>query len=304
MLLLGHGGNMQYVFLVNVFSLGNEISEIVGRIEIVARTLKLDYKIEFNSSSVTTEDILDRYKNSQNIIISLGGDGTINRTLNGIVGTKNALGFIPYGTGNDFYRSARELLDEGINKVDLVRINDRYFINVCCFGIDADIANTDVLIHSKLIPKSQRYNISIINHFLKYKARRMRVIVDGNVYDQEFTTVAVCNARYYGGGYKVGTNALMNDGLVDVYMADKMSKLGMADLILGMKQGKHETSPSVRVLKTSKLRIETEEEVICNIDGDKLSGTTFDIEVIPQGIDVFYNQHMISEVADSKILKL
>ncbi len=60
----------------------------------------------------------------------------------------------------------------------------------------------------------------------------------------------------------------------------------------------------MRILKTNKLRIETEDEVTCNIDGDKLSGTTFDIELIPQGIDVFYNQHIIDEVAENKTLKL
>jgi len=294
---------MKYVFLVNSFSITNNIEALLSRIITVAKELKLDYQIEVNSEDESTEDILNKYKDSRNIIICLGGDGTINRTLNGIANTKNILGYIPFGTGNDFYKSNKELLKDGINKIDLVKINDKYFINVACFGIDADIANTDELIHSSIIPKSQRYNISIINHFLKYKARHMNVLIDGKAYDKDYTTVAVCNARYYGGGYKIGTNAELNDGVVDVYLIDKLKKLKMASLILGMKQAKHENDPAVNMIRTNKLTIECDDQVLANIDGDKIEANRFDIEVIPNGIEIYYDQHLIDEITKIKIKK-
>ena len=294
---------MKYIFLVNSFSLKNNTETVMNRIITVSKELKLDYKIEVNSDELSTEDILAKYKDSRNIIICLGGDGTINRTLNAIANTNNVLGYIPFGTGNDFYRSNQELLKDGINKIDLVRINDKYFINVACFGIDADIANTDELIHSSLIPKSQRYNMSIINHFLKYKARHMKVICDGKEYESDYTTIAVCNARYYGGGYKIGTNAELTDGVVDVYLIDKLKKLKMASLILGMKQAKHENDPAVKLIRTNKLSIECDDEVVANIDGDKIESNKFDIEVIPNGIEVYYDQHLIDEIKKVKMKK-
>ncbi len=64
----------------------------------------------------------------------------------------------------------------------------------------------------------------------------MKVIIDNKEYDQNYTTVAFCNEHYYGGGYKIGTNANLNDGSVDVYLVDKLKKLKMASLILGMKK--------------------------------------------------------------------
>ena len=294
---------MKYVFLVNRFSLKDNTNDVIARIITVANELNLDYQIEVNSSRLSTEDILDKYKDSRNIIICLGGDGTINRTLNGIVNTKNVLGYIPFGTGNDFYRSNKEILSEGINKIDLVRINDKYFINVGCFGIDADIANTDELIHARLIPKPLRYIFSLICHFFKYKARHIKVIIDGKVYEADYTTVAICNARYYGGGFKIGTNAKLDDGVVDVYLIDDLPKLKMASLILGMKKGKHENDPSVNVIKTDKLSIETKDNVTANIDGDKLTSKIFDVEVIPNGIEVFYDQHLIDEIKKVKLKK-
>ena len=294
---------MKYVFLVNRFSLKDNTNDVIARIITVANELKLDYQIEVNSKRVSTEDILEKYKDSRNIIICLGGDGTINRTLNAIANTKNVLGYIPFGTGNDFYRSNKELLDEGINKIDLVRINDKYFINVACFGIDADIANTDELIHAHLIPKPLRYIFSLICHFFKYKARHIKVIIDGKVYEADYTTVAICNARYYGGGFKIGTNAELTDGVVDVYLIDDLPKLKMASLILGMKKGKHENDPSVNVIKTDKLSIETKDKVTANIDGDKIESNKFDIEVIPNGIEVYYDQHLIDKIKKVKLKK-
>ena len=121
---------MKYIFLVNKFSVKDNTVELIRRINETCNKLNVEYVIEMNSDEISTEDIVNKYKNSSNIIFAIGGDGTINRVLNGIVGTENVLGFIPYGTGNDFYRTNKEDLDEGINKLDLVKINDKYFINI------------------------------------------------------------------------------------------------------------------------------------------------------------------------------
>ena len=288
---------MKYVFLVNKFSLGTDIEDIIKRINGVSKRLKLDYVIETNSTDLSTEDILKKYSNSRNIIFAIGGDGTLNRVLNGIVGTENVLGFIPYGTGNDFYKASRELLEQGINKIDLVKINEKYFINIACFGIDADIANESDIIHSKIIPKSQRYNIGVLYHFWKYNARSMEVLIADEDIKQEFTTVAVCNARYYGGGYKIGTHSSLNDGLVDVYLADKLDRMKMAKLILSMKNGDHERANEIRKFRTNKLVIKSDKEVASNIDGEELTAKEFNIEVIPDGVEVFYNQELIDGIS-------
>ena len=288
--------NMKYVFLINSFSLGKETADISKRISIVCKELNIDYVIEVNSLKYSTEDIINKYKDSENIIIALGGDGTINRALNSIVGTNNILGYIPCGTGNDFYKTNRELLDEGINEIDLVKINDKYFINTACFGIDADIANTDDIVHSSIIPKSQRYNVAILKHFLKYKARHMKVIINGKEYEDDYTTVVVCNGKYYGGGYKIGPHANVNDGLVDVYLVEKLPKIGMAKLILGMKKALNEKSDKVTMIRSDSLKIITDEEVVSNIDGDKLADKEFNIEVIQGGIKVYYDENLINKI--------
>ena len=250
---------MKYVYLLNRFSLKDKLDSLVKRIDQVSKKRKLNYVIEINDLNTSTEDIVEKYKDKKCILLAVGGDGTINRVLNKVVGTNNMLGFIPYGTGNDFYKTCQETLKEKVNEIDLIKINEKYFINVACFGIDAEIGNNDEIIHSKLIPEKQRYNMSLLLHFIKFKAKRMKVKAKNCNWDEVSTTVVVCNGRYYGGGYKVGYTSELQNGVVDLYLIKKVPKLMMAKLIMGMKKGQHEKSSYTTKLQVKELTIESSE---------------------------------------------
>ena len=129
----------------------------------------------------------------------------INRVLQGIVNTKNILGFIPYGTGNDLYKNVKKNFKNGNTLCDLVKINDRYFINVACFGIDADVANSKDDIKSKFLPKSSSYIVSLLNTFFKYKNKNFEVKINNMSIKDKFATIAVCNGSYYGNGFNKDT---------------------------------------------------------------------------------------------------
>lgn len=291
---------MKYVFLINSFSVKERFPVICEAIEKVCEEEKIPYAIEVNSENVSTEDIVRKYKKQKVIFMPVGGDGTLNRVLNEMVGTKNVLGYIPFGTGNDFHRYNEEIHRKGKEKIDLIKMNDRYFINVACFGIDADIGNESDIIHHQWIPKKQRYNMSILYHFLKYHTRKMKVSYDGETVEDDYTTVVLCNGRYYGGGYKVGSMSSDTDGVLDVYLVSKMSKVHMASLILGMKNAKHEKSPKVKKIHTKKLRIESEKMISCNMDGEAYTAKVFDIELIPKGVEIYHDSKIIQKVLQYK----
>ena len=286
---------MKYIFILNSFG-KRDIKDIYQKIEIVSKNLNLNYVIEVNDNNLSTEQILSKYKNTRNIIVAVGGDGMINKVLNNIVGTNNMLSYIPYGTGNDFHKTVKESLTDGRNTIDLVRINDKYFINIACFGIDADIANDDSFIHNKFIPRNLRYNAGVIYHFLKYKAKSLEIAFDNEIIEDKFTTIAVCNAKYYGGGYKIAPKSIVNDGLLEVYLVKELDKLNMVKTILSMKDGSHEQSPYVRKIRTDSLMISSKQPINSNIDGEVLTSTEFEIEVLPKEIEIFNNQELIEKV--------
>lgn len=289
---------MKHIFLVNSFSLRNKTNDMINRIKRVSDNLKLDYVIEVNDLNNSTEDIVNKYKKSEVIIFAIGGDGVINRVLNSIVDTKNILGFIPCGTGNDFYKSVRESFKYKIEETDIFKINERYFINVSCFGIDADIGNDTTVIRNKLIPKSLKYSISIINNFLNYTPRKFKIYVNDKIYKGEFSTIAVCNAGYYGGGYKINPNYNMNDGLLDVIVANKLSKLNLIKFVFKTKKGTHIKSKNVKYFKTDKITIKSENEISANVDGETLTNNVFKISKTNKKIKVYYNSKLINALKD------
>jgi len=285
---------MKRVFIINEFGNYNT-NEVTNRIIMACINKGYDYIIETNGKS-TTEDILKKYKDKNYIIYAVGGDGMINRVLNGIVDTDNILGYIPFGTGNDLNRTVNKSLKEGINNVDIISINNKYFINVACFGIDAKIANDERLIHNKIIPSSQRYNVSALSHFLSFKPMEFEVVVNDEVREGKFTTIAACNANYYGGGYNIAVNADIQDGLMDIYLVDKLRKLQMAKTILAMKNGNHENMDGVEIIRAKKLLLFSKELLKANIDGEVIEDTRFNLKVLHNKVKLNKDEDLIKRV--------
>lgn len=285
---------MKYIFLVNSFTLKEDLNKLIHNIKDYCEKEKISYEIEVNNESNSTEDILKKYKKTRNIILSIGGDGTLNRVVNNLAKTDNIIGVIPYGTGNDFYRSMKKQFKSGINECDLIKINNRYFINTACFGIDADIANTKDEITSKLIPRSQRYNVSIIKSFATYKPKHYKIEINDKVIENDFSTVVVCNGEYYGNGYNIGATSKLNDNKIDVYLVNHLNRVSLAKLILKMKNGNHENDKNIIKIQTTKLSIKTKQNTKANIDGEILEDDKFKIELLPKKIEIYYNEKLIN----------
>lgn len=290
---------MKYIFIINSFTLKDEINEVIHRIKDFCVRRNMEFEVEINNEDNSTEDIVKKYRKCGYTIVAVGGDGMINRVLNALIGTNNTLGFIPCGTGNDFYRSALKEIKKETEECDVIKINDRYFINVVCFGIDADVANNKGLIKSKMIPKSQRYNISVINSFLKYEPRHFVLKMNNEEIEGDFATVAVCNGGYYGSGYNISPNFKLNNGLIDVYAVEDDNKFNIMKMILSMKKGKHEKYKKVHKFQTNKLTLISNKEINSNIDGEELASKKFNIEVKGK-IKIYMNKELINFVKGGK----
>lgn len=288
---------MKYIFILNSFTLKNDLDKIKRKIEDYCNKEKMEHIIEVNSEELDTEDIVAKYKEQKNIILAVGGDGMVNRVLNGIAGTDNILGIIPLGSGNDFYRSVEINLKEYYNSCDLIKINNKYFINVACFGIDADVGNNKVKVTSKLIPKSQRYNVALLKTFSQYKCRQLEIDINGEKLSGEYTTIAVCNGMYYGNGYKISPTSNPTNGLLDIYVVDKVNKIKMAKLILKMKDGNHLNEKEIHHYQTQKISIKSPESFVANVDGEELFDRKFEMEVIKDGIMLYYDKSLIESIA-------
>lgn len=293
----------KYIYLVNRFNLREKTDEIIQKLHHASKELERDYRIIVNASPAEAADFVTGLRDKEFVVTGIGGDGSINHLLNDLAGTRNTLAFIPIGTGNDFYRGCLENLEDGVHAVDLIRINDRYFINVACFGIDADIANDDRFIHNRFIPRPLRYHAGVACHFLTFRGgRRMKIEYeekDGSCLrsvEGEFTTVVAANNRYYGGGYKVSPKSRIDDGLMEVLIVDGLGKISIARILLSMKKAGHLNHPALHQVRTRHLRITAGQPFCANIDGEPLLSDHFDLELLPKACRIELDREFIQKV--------
>lgn len=291
---------MKYIFIINAIAGRGRYKRILPNIERICKERNIEYEIRYISEEKDGSQIASEYKDEENVIYVVGGDGTITRTLAGIVGTKNKLGVIPSGSGNDTYRTIK-MLPGKETKIDLAKINDTYFINVACTGVDAEVANNIDKLRKTKIPTSQLYNASIVYTFVKFKHKRMKLHTSIKDIDSKYTILSICNGAYYGGGFNIAPKAELTDGLLDIYYAEKMSKIKMIPLLLKMKRGKHEGKRKIHKFRTNHVEIDFEEEITFNVDGEKVTNNHFTIDILPKIITVYNDDEFIEEVIKGKI---
>lgn len=285
---------MKHIFIVNPVSGGGKALKIVQNINKVCIEKGFDYEIHFTEKAGDATKIAKKYRFSQNVIYSVGGDGTLNEVVNGIVGSKNMLGVIPCGSGNDFYKTL-EIMEDPLPLIDVGKVNNKYFINIVSIGIDAEVADNVSKMKKIKIPTSQIYNASIVYTFFKYRFKNIDVEIDeNNVRKGKCTILTVCNGRVYGGGYKIAPEALLNDGYFDVYFVDKIRKPFIPRIIAMLKNGTHESHKNVHKSKATKIKFKCRYDLICNVDGEIIVDNKFNIKLLKSALLIYNDKKLIN----------
>ena len=202
----------------------------------------IDGKIEKKSGlsdDITAYDLI--LKNKERLLsfeeptrfYSVGGDGSINSVMQGLVNTDHQLSVIPLGTGNDFVRMMhdesdpvkclKKSLNGTIERIDTIQVNDRYFVNTACFGVDSIIANH---VHDTpnipLVPQSKSYIVGILQHVFKYDYAPIAIYENGKeLFNGPATLCTLNNGRFYGGGFEITPVADYKDGYMNIVLYDK-----------------------------------------------------------------------------------
>ena len=184
-------------------------------------------------------------------LYAVGGDGTLNEVLRGAYPYPNAeVASVPCGSGNDFVRAFGgttpflnfcNQIHGSTMEIDLIQTDeDGICAAITSTGLDAEVAyNIPKYRRIPLLGGSMAYNISILEKLLKPLGKQLSITVDGQETQGKFLIAAVCNARHYGGGYEAAPYATLDDGLLDVILVKKISRLLIASIIGKYKRGAH-----------------------------------------------------------------
>ncbi len=232
-------------------------------------------------------------------IFACGGDGTSFEVLNGIVGYKNAaIGVVPIGSANDFIKyfgfdSKPRFLDIAKQKngsllpIDLIKAGDKYCMNQCCAGLDAQVADTmKDFKRLPLVSGSMAYNLAVVKTVLGKIGINMKVTADGKTFKEGSVLFAVCaNAKVYGGGYISAPNANISDGLLDCVTIDTVKKTRIPSLLPVYKKGKHEVLDVCTMGRCKSFEFKAEREIPVSLDGEIIHTDSFRCEIIENGIN-------------------
>jgi diacylglycerol kinase (ATP) len=235
-------------------------------------------------------------------VVVVGGDGMVGLAANALAGTGIPLGIIPSGSGNDMARglgiplrdpaAAIAVLLEAMQRVP--RVVDAatvvrpdgvrtWFAGVLSAGFDA-IVNERA--NRMRWPRGRnRYNLALLLELAVLSPIRYRVVLDGVETVTDAVLVAVANNTSFGGGMLITPEAQLDDGLLDVFVVQPMSRIAFLRIFPRVFAGTHVTDPRVSIHRARRIRIEAE-GVVAYADGERVSKLPVDVEVAPGALSV------------------
>ncbi len=246
-----------------------------------------------------------------NLIISVGGDGTLNEVVNGFLddsGTLNsqaALSVLPCSSGGDFRRSLglegspsdalAAILTGEMREVDVGRLTyrspsgeraERLFINIASLGLSARV-NHLLSRQPSCLGGSVRFFLATLRALLIHRNERVDFEVDGEPLPTlALNTAAVANGRFFGGGMQVAPRALLNDSLLDLVI---LGEVGLRDFLLWgprFYRGKHLSHPRIQYRAVSTVSASSPAQVLVEVDGETIGTLPATFSLLPRALRV------------------
>ena len=301
---------MKHLFVVNPVAGGKK-----GHIEKLEENIKSslegtggNYEIYVTKAPMDAVEKVKREAKSEDMlyVYACGGDGTLNECVNGAAQLENvAVTHFPCGTGNDFVKMfgaekdrffhLRNLISGEVRKLDVIRCNGRYCINICSVGIDARIG-TDVHKYSglPLIGGVMGYIVSLLVNVKKGITRHMVVEMEnGERIDSDLSLICVCNGSYYGGKFNPVPEALPDDGLFDSLIVKGVSAAEFMRLVFKYAKGQYrKLGDRVTHIMGRKMKVSADEDMVINVDGEAIFGREAEFELIPGGVNFIVPKNM------------
>jgi diacylglycerol kinase (ATP) len=236
-------------------------------------------------------------------VISIGGDGTNHCLVNALAnlnerhpeGPRMVYGIVPIGTGSDWaratniptkdYRATAEWIAKAEPRpvdLGLVQYDDKreYFLNITSLGMGGDVASR---VNRAPVRRPWTFLQATVATLLRYQPPPIQVTIDGEEwYDERAFALVVANGNYFGHGMKIAPDAKHDDGLFDVLVIDKASRISLLAALQQVYKGTHLTHPAVRHTQGKEVKVHCPAGAIgMELDGEYASGSEITLTVRP-----------------------
>ncbi len=292
---------MHHIFIINPAAGKGRAVNMVGAIESRFKDFIQSFEVLITEASGHATKLANEAASCGGPvrIYSVGGDGTLNEIVNGIVGLPNVeLGIIPCGSGNDLARflypvndpfKLIKVLPVSTSKpIDLGKVNGKYFANIASIGFDAEVVlNRQYFKRFPLVSGSMSYILAVLVTLIKCKKYNLKITLDNkSAIEKKFLLTIFANGSYYGGGMLAAPDAKIDDGIVDFYLVESLTRLKILKFFPLFQKGEHTNMKEVDMSRGTKAIVESENPFPVNIDGEISLETRISIDLLPQNIKV------------------
>lgn len=295
---------MKHIFIINPKAGPKDISEyLINNIKNLF--LNNEYEIHITTGTNDARDFAKMYclqnPHIHKRFYSCGGDGTLNEVINGIYGAENvSLACYPSGSGNDFVKnfgdvsqflSLENLVNGKVKKVDVLKFNGRYALNICNLGFDGEVAyNFNKFKRMPKVSGKTAYNLAVLYSLLSKMKHQVEITTEeGEIYNGYILLAAIANGLCYGGGFYCAPKAKVDDGIIDLVIVKKISRIRLLKFIKYYKRGTHlnnkKLSKYLIYKKCRKVSFVSKKELSLSYDGEVIRTKKLDFEILPQTLD-------------------
>lgn len=267
------------LFIINPIAGGGKAKGLIPLIEDTMNKHSKKFEIILTEKSQQATQIAEDNILNYDVIVAVGGDGTVNEVARGLLNkNKGILGIIPGGTGNDMAKSLgistnpSEALQTIINghrtTMNIGKVNEHNFLNISSVGFDAEVVMHNNKL-KKVLKSSISYAISVVYTLIDFKKKKVEIQIDDEKIEENIILLAVGNGKYYGGGMKILPMAKIDDGYLDICIISNLSKFMLLFLFPTIFKGNHiKYKKYVKTYRGRKIKIKGKEDIPLNIDGE------------------------------------
>ena len=234
---------------------------------------------------------------SADTVVAVGGDGTINEVINGLVGSNIKLGVIPYGTANVFGLSfglptevataTERIINGKIKAIDVGSVNNHYFVCMAGVGFDAYIIKKAEQSLKKTIG-ALSYVFTAVWEYLRYRFHPILFKVDNHQKTYKGYFLVISNTKYYGGKYVISNDAEVDDGKLDICLIKHHGLLNILICGVQMALGKLNLNHQVEIIQCSSIRIRGFGRHRIHCDAEYVGHTPAEIKVHHKALSIIH----------------
>lgn len=263
-------------FIVNPFSGISKKGKLVTQINKHLDFNLFDFEIKYTQAAGhATQLALEALSQNFDMVIAVGGDGSVNEVAAALIGSDIILGIIPAGSGNGFARhlgistktiKAIKQLNQGKKiRIDTVKMNDRPFVNLAGLGFDGWVSY-------KLKESKFRgflgYGKIITQESFKFKPQKYQINIDGKILEEECLCLEIVNAPMFGYNFEIAPHAKFNDGILEVIVVKKMTPWRFPQLAWHSIQKTINQSGLTKCYSGKNIKVKITEETPVHMDGE------------------------------------